>query len=67
MKYIEHKEGEWIKVIGNSHKIACCDCGLVHKLNFKAKKYGIYLQAFRDNRATTQRRRYKNIVVKKKR
>ncbi len=58
MKYVEQKDGDWIKVIRRKHKIACCDCGLVHMLNFRIKKGKIEFQAIRDNRATAQRRRY---------
>ncbi len=64
MKYTNQKDGDWIKVIRRKHKILCCDCGLVHNLNFRLKKDKIEFQAIRDNRATGQRRRYKNISVK---
>ena len=39
----------------------CCDCGLVHKIDFKLENHGknkvIMFRAFRDNRATGQARR----------
>ena len=54
-KYIEPKEGEWVRPIRKGYKMACCDCGLVHKLDFslmgKIRKYIIF-RAFRDDRAT---------------
>ena len=62
MKYDEPKEGEWIKPKRKGYKMACCDCGLVHRLDFKITKYGkghkIWFRAFRDNRSTGQIRRY---------
>jgi len=63
MKYDEPEEGEWINPQKRGYKIACCDCGLVHKVNFKHVKWGrgrkIMIQVFRDNRATGQMRRKK--------
>jgi len=40
MKYINHKAGEWIRPIRNGYKMACCDCGLVHRLDFKHIPWG---------------------------
>ncbi len=38
--------------------LACCDCGLVHKMGFTAGKDGaLKLQFQRNNRATAQLRR----------
>jgi hypothetical protein len=35
------------------YKEQCCDCGLVHKMNFKVDDRGrIHIQTFRDHRAT---------------
>ena len=66
MKYDNKKDGEWSKVIGRNHKIMCCDCGLVHLLDFRIKKGKIEFRGFRDNRATGQARRHRNIKVTKK-
>lgn len=66
MKYNNMKDGEWSKVIGRKHKILCCDCGLVHLLKFRIKKGKVEFQAFRDNRATGQARRHRNIKVTQK-
>ena len=63
MKYKQEKEGEWVQPIRKGYKMACCDCGLVHKLDFKIEKSGnrrfILFRASRDNRATGQTRRHK--------
>ena len=70
MKYNEPKAGEWVRPVRKGYKFACCDCGLVHKLDFKLVKYGkgkkILFKAFRDNRATGQIRRHNNIKIKHK-
>ena len=40
--------------------LACCDCGLVHKMGFTVDKDGALTLAYtRDNRATAQLRRGK--------
>lgn len=65
---------------GGVHKMACCDCGLVHNMKFTAwlKVPGGYsrlsrraavvmIQAARNERATAAKRRKKQICVKRKR
>ena len=64
VKYPAVQNGEWIQPIRKGYKMSCCDCGLVHVLNFRLRKGRIQLQAFRDNRATGQKRRYSQLMVK---
>ena len=52
------EEGEWSPITRKSHFFCCCDCGLVHRLDFKSRGGKIFFRAFRDNRATSQRRRH---------
>jgi len=66
-KYNEVKSGEWVQPVMKGYKMACCDCGLVHTINFKIVHNGkkVRLQAFRDNRKTAAKRREmkkKNII-----
>jgi hypothetical protein len=62
-RYTKPKDGEWVQPIPRGYKLACCDCGLVHKLNFRVVRYAngkrtkVQFQAFRDNRATAAKRR----------
>jgi len=60
-KYQKVNAGEWVQPVRNGYKMACCDCGLVHKLNFRIVKKGtrnfIQFQGFRDERATAAVRR----------
>lgn len=57
--YKETRDGDTIKVNGRLHKIACCDCGLIHLLEFRLVKGSVItFKAYRDNRATAQRRRW---------
>ena len=41
----------------HDYKMACCDCHLVHRLRFTVKGGTLFIQGWRDNRATAQLRR----------
>ena len=59
MKYEDVKGGKWY--IAPKHKgylFACCDCGLVHQVDFRIKGKDIQFRLWRDNTATRNRRRY---------
>lgn len=55
--YYHVSDGEWITVPKRGYKEQCCDCGLVHKLNFKIIDGQIHVQTTRDERATAAVRR----------
>lgn len=57
-EYYHVSDGEWIIVPKRGYKEQCCDCGLVHKLNFRILPTGqIEIQTMRDERATAAVRR----------
>lgn len=58
MKYKVTEDGEWFPVMRGGHKIACCDCGLVHNFNFRTRDGDLEVQFTRDKRATGQVRRH---------
>ena len=61
VKYALPKAGEWIQPIRRGYKMACCDCGLVHTLDFKTvgtRSRRIQFRVFRNNRATAAVRRH---------
>ena len=63
-RYPQIFEGEWVQPRRKDYRMQCCDCGLVHRMNFrialdKRGRRFIQLQAFRDNRATAAVRRKK--------
>jgi hypothetical protein len=35
MSYEEPQSGEWVHPAMQGYKMACCDCGLVHRLDFR--------------------------------
>lgn len=59
MKYPSPRAGEWVQPVRRGYKMACCDCGLVHQMDFRIKDKRVQFRAFRDNRATGQFRRWR--------
>lgn len=57
--YYQVTEGEWLRIPWRQHKDACCDCGLVHIINYRAMPDGtLEMQVSKiDKRATAARRR----------
>lgn len=52
------KDGEWVRVPAKGHKNACCDCGLVHVIDYRIDDDGALAIRFtRDKRATATMRR----------
>ncbi len=49
--------GEWIAPKQRGFKDACCDCGLVHHMDFRVVDGQIQFKAVRDERATAAMRR----------
>lgn len=66
MKYNTPVAGEWIQPIPRGYKMCCCDCGLVHKMDFRivrsrktSRKTIVQFRAYIDSRATGQARRHR--------
>lgn len=55
-KYSPVQDGEWVQPKRKGYRMRCCDCGLVHTMDFRLVKYGngrkIQFRATRDQRAT---------------
>lgn len=52
------KDGEWVRVPAKGHKNACCDCNLVHRIEYRIADDGALEVRFtRDRRATAALRR----------
>lgn len=56
MRYKTVQSGEWVSPRRKGYYMKCCDCGLVHRMNFRLVKYGsgkkIQFQAFRLDKRT---------------
>lgn len=60
--YKQVMDSEWVQPIRHGYKMMCCDCGLVHTMNFrivkdKRKRNFIQFQPSRNERATWATRR----------
>lgn len=49
--------GKWVQPVRRGYKMSCCDCGLVHRMDFRVYKGRAQMRAWRDNRATAAGRR----------
>lgn len=56
-KYTEMEDG-WHEIPRRGYKMMCCDCGLVHSIDFRIRGRKLETKVDRDNRATGQARRW---------
>lgn len=57
MKYEQTWEGEWFRPKQRGYRMGCCDCGLVHVVNFRVRDGKVEMQVYRHARATAAKRR----------
>ena len=62
--YERPNSNEWVQPVRKGYKMACCDCGLVHDIDFRIRKKRIQFRVRRNNRSTGQFRRWNNITVR---
>jgi hypothetical protein len=58
VKYQEPEAGQWVQPVKKGYKLACCDCGLVHVLDFRIRNGKPQFRAFRNNHSTALLRRW---------
>lgn len=58
-EYYHVTDGEWLQVPMKGGRDMCCDCSLVHVVNYKIVDGKLYTQVFRDPKATGGARRHK--------
>lgn len=62
--YYKPSAGEWIQPVPRGYRMSCCDCGLVHRIDFRVIKWAggkrtkAQFRVFRDNRSTAMVRRH---------
>lgn len=60
-RYDSPSAGEWVRPVRQGYRMACCDCGLVHRIDFAHIPYGsgrkVIFRVWRDERATAAMRR----------
>lgn len=70
-RYDKPDAGEWVQPISRGYKLACCDCGLVHNVDFRVIKYAggkrakVQFRVSRNNRSTALFRYHNRIRVKR--
>ncbi|KKL21785.1 hypothetical protein LCGC14_2442010 [marine sediment metagenome] len=57
MRYEDAVENEWIQPKRCGYLAMCCDCGLIHELDFRIYRRHIQFRARRNTRATASARR----------
>lgn len=66
-EYEKPEAGEWVKPKKRGYLMACCDCGLVHRMDFDYVKDSIGririgFRAWRDEKETRKLRKAKRIA-----
>ncbi len=65
-KFFKPQPGQWVEPILKGYKLMCCDCGLVHTMDFRVSGKRVQFRVFRNNRSTALARRgYLGIRVRK--
>ena len=63
VKYRQLQDGELERPVMRGYRMRCCDCGLVHVVDFfvvhEGKRHHVEFRAHRDSRATAAARRGK--------
>lgn len=62
-KMVTVKDGEWIQPTARRHLMACCDCGLIHKMDFRIRKGRVQFRAYRAKKATRKWRRKRSSAL----
>lgn len=57
MKYYPLPDGEWVEPLMRGYRVACCDCRLIHRIDFRVRAGRVQFRAHRDKRATAAARR----------
>lgn len=57
MKMYRQKDGEWVRPRPRGYVLGCCDCGLMHVIDFRVTDGHVEFRAVRDNRRTANARR----------
>ena len=56
-EYAVVRAGQWVQPVRRGYLMACCDCNLVHRMNFRIRVGRVQFQAFRDSNETRRLRR----------
>lgn len=54
--YVKIAAGQWVSPRHRGYLMKCCDCGLVHRMDFRIVNGRILFRVYRENRATASAR-----------
>jgi hypothetical protein len=57
--YVKPKPDEWVLPVAEGYQMECCDCGLVHTVDFRVVDGRAQLRMRRNGRATLMKRRHR--------
>lgn len=63
-KYDNPVRNQWVTPVRTDYRLACCDCGLVHEVDFRVRSGEIQIRFRRNNRSTENIRRSLRRTVK---
>lgn len=58
------KAGKWVQPVKRGYLMACCDCALIHRMDFRIEGGRVQFRAFRAERHTKTLRKRRRIVVR---
>jgi hypothetical protein len=58
LKYYSPKRDEWVQPVRRGYRLACCDCGLIHNVDFRVRRGCIQFRVARNTRSTAMMRRH---------
>lgn len=57
IKLEQIQDGEWFEPAMKNHKLGCCDCGLVHRVDFRVRDGKVQMRAVRARNYTAKQRK----------
>lgn len=67
-RFAKPKGDEWVQPVKRGYLMACCDCALVHRMNFRivgeGQKQKVQFQVYRAERHTKALRKRNGITVR---
>ena len=64
MKFDQPKAGEWVQPITKGYRFRCCDCKLVHRMDFRVSGKRAQFRVYRDTRSTKAARKGIEVTIK---
>jgi len=64
VRFPKVKAGQWVQPVRRGYLMSCCDCALVHRMDFRVVEGRVQLKAWRAMGHTKALRKRRGIVVK---